>query len=455
MSTAPIPQRQPGSGEILKLLEDSLYTAIPLAEVVEIRNARVSAVASRIGNAVSQFMNVVEHTDIVDVPEAEREMEISFYREEPENYSTDNGWVPGSVTRFTSNHPFAKANPLLSEAADILVQEVIETTRGLGEHNDPRLTYLDVNRSKGGRKTTVVTEALMGADDGLGDWIKHLPDATRIRPVSIPYKDGTTIFVNENGDIEEKPNTPAMSALLGGSLDGRSVVEREAWERAVLRKIDLPNIDSNGTLKITSLGTGTGEPAIDTGLAILNESTTIRDKKLIVRGFDIDSKSLQVAEHIANSKVNPGISLEFDGKKANLLSRENLIDAVAGTQADVYEAIGLSEYIPSSKGTNDQEKKQRALMEHIGNMSAEEFFQTIYDNMPTGSVLLTGNMRKDSPQAEFVINGLGWKGIIQRSTEEYLGIFERAGIPNDAVNLYVPDPNNSGKVFNLVMIKKL
>ena len=161
-----------------------------------------------------------------------------------------------------------------------------------------------------------------------------------------------------------------------------------------------------------------------------------------------------MATHIASQKKSSG-TLEFNPSIANLLTEEGIENAVAGTNAHIYEAIGFAEYMPSDVPATEMEQQQRERTRRIGYLSAEEFYGTIYKNMPHGSVLLTGNMRDDSPQASFVIDGLGWPGIIQRSTEDYLAILERAGIPAEAVELYIPDPQNSAAVYNLVAIKKL
>jgi hypothetical protein len=241
---------------------------------------------------------------------------------------------------------------------------------------------------------------------------------------------------------------------MGASGDGRAVREREAWERAMMleaiHEMDLPD----GALTITSLGTGTGEPAMDTALDVMNQIHGEGSFTVTVNGVDLNAASLAVASHIAKEKQTSG-ALEFIPTPANLLTAEGIALAVSGTQPQVIEAIGFAEYVPSDFASTEMEQQQRELMRRGGCLSAEEFYGAIYENMPQGSILLTGNMRDDSPQASFVIDGLGWKGIIQRSTEDYLSILERAGIPSEAVKLYMPDSTESAGVYNLVAIKKL
>jgi hypothetical protein len=111
--------------------------------------------------------------------------------------------------------------------------------------------------------------------------------------------------------------------------------------------------------------------------------------------------------------------------------------------------------MPSDNAPDESERIQRAKMKRMGCMSAQDFYGKIYENMPKGSVLISGNMRNDSPQAPFVVDAIGWQGIIQRSTPDYLRILREAGIPGDAVELYTPDENDSAGVYNIVAITKL
>ena len=250
----------------------------------------------------------------------------------------------------------------------------------------------------------------------------------------------------------ELETSPALRALAGGSNDGRAVREREAWERMVVAAFASERSLPDNVLRITSLGTGTGEPAIDSGLAAMED----RGGKVEVYGVDVSPDSLRVAEHLAEGKTAsaaPG-SLEFTGINANLLAERDLARVVRETGASVYEAIGFAEYVPSEAPDNPAEARLRSVMEKRGLLSAEGFYRTIYSNMPEGSVLVSGNIRSDSPQGQFVTEGLGWPLILQRDTQRYLDILQGAGIPGEAVQLFTPGPESAG-VYNLVMITKL
>ena len=375
-----------------------------------------------------------------------------------------NGWQPAEVKAYGSDDPYQRENPELTAATTDWIENTVAVTQRLRAaskelgKDDATLAYLSGKRAAGGRRMTIATETIADADEGIKDWLTHLPDAERLRPVAHPWKDGTTVVYDKEADsFQEISSTPALQALTGGSGDGRAVREREAWERGILPEVIKSELLEDKTLKITSLGTGTGEPSMDTGLAVMNELYPDNTGKVQVTGFDVKPLSLKVATHMAEMKrqglANPE-SLTFVPRIANLLSEEGIKEAVGGTGANVYEAIGFAEYVPSDHATDPAEIQMRRTMERAGMLSAEDFYGTIYENMPEGAVLITGNMRNDSPQGDFVIDGLGWPGIIRRGTEEYLEILRKAGIPGESVQLFVPDPDKSAAVYNLVAITK-
>lgn len=445
-----------------------------LAEVIPIGSLHEMA-ALGIREAVDTFRLKTEGMKVTDVDPDERDAKIIITESFSDEPTTKSGWRPHLVASYASEDPFRTANPLLTKAGMDLVNrtnEVIRHVQSCDPTNaDPTLTYLNLNRSGHGKRSTVITEGLISADEGIAAWIKNLPDAEELSPVAHPWSDrgaikavmeqietrsGKLILKPKIGNdglpvVSYRPNSVRLSALVGGANDGLAVRERDAWERVVLPEfIDMQNID--GELRITSIGTGTGEPAMDTGLAMAERT---EEKTLTVIGYDVNPASLAVAQYVAAKKAEKHNGrLSFVGRIANILTKEGLVEAISSTQPHIVEAIGFTEYVPSDAATSDSERKQREMMIRSGLLSAEEFIGTIYEHMPVGSVFMTGNMRNDSSQAPFVLHGLGWKGIIQRSTEEYMSIFERAGVPASAVNLYMPQPDKSSGVYNLVAIKK-
>jgi hypothetical protein len=412
-------------------------------------------VAGTLARAARDFREAVRAHDVVNPPPPQRATTVRLHPLDPAPFALDDGWCPGEVHRYTSTDPFQDHNPELTAAAADLLDVIVDVCRTLRGTDDPALTYLDARRA--GREPTVVTRALMDVDPGIGDWVRSIPRAESLRPVSHPWTDEEgTLLVGERGEVVAKPSTRALAALSGGAAEGRAVREREAWERAVLAAAVDGEATAGRRLCITSLGTGTGEPAMDMALSVM-ASRSSGAFEVVVNGFDLDGDSLRIAVHLAGRKragLADGQRLVFHDRRINLLDAGVLAAALATTRPQVVEAIGFAECVPSDEPRTAVERGQRERALRRGLVSAEGFHRTIYRGLTAGSVLLTGNMRDDSPQALYVTDGLGWKGIIQRSTEEYLAILRRAGIPGPAVTLYVPDPAGSSGVYNLVAVRR-
>lgn len=403
--------------------------------------------------ATARFMTAVASHEVIEPPSRETTITVADADSRP--YAIGE-WRP-TVKSYSSSDPWQTANPELTLATTAMIDATMDVTRDLVTSRDPALAYLDGKRASGGRKMTVTTQELVGADPTMGQWITGLPKAEFLRPVAQPWQDTTTIVRNpKTGQLSEVASSPALIALVGGSGDGRAVREREAWERNVVTEKITSDQLNGKALRVTSLGTGTGEPAMDSGIAVV-QSIIGDEGRVVVNGFDLNENSLEIAKHLAAVKgaqlKNPDI-VTFNGGLANLLDKEGLALAVSSTDAHVYEAVGFAEYVPRDSATDPTEIEMREKMRRIGLLSAEMFYRTIYENMPKGAVLITGNMRSDSPQGDFVTDGLGWPGIIKRSTQEYLQILHDAGIPSDSVELYVPDSEGSAGAYNLVAISK-
>ena len=408
-------------------------------------------VVAEMQTVTGDFMATVNATPPIEpAPGEARDTEMIVYLSAQE--AASGAWHPNRVLEYASFDPYQKLNPVLTQATTDLIERTMGVTDALGTSQEPTLAYLDSRRARNGKNATIVTKMLAACDQTMGQWMNRLPNAECLRPVAHPWADlGMVVWDEATKTFQELKSSPALLALAGGSNDGRAVREREAWERMMIKAFVAEHPDEH-TLRLTSLGTGTGEPAIDSGLAAMKH----REGRLEVHGVDAIEESLRVAEHIAEQKqssVGPG-SLHFEGHFANLLSEEKLAEVVSKTEAHVYEAIGFAEYVPSEYASNEAERHMRAVMGSRNLLSAEGFYKTIYDNMPAGSILVTGNMRDDSPQGRFVTEGLGWPLIIERSTEEYLSILRNAGIPGEAVELFVPGSKSAG-VYNLVKITKL
>jgi hypothetical protein len=379
----------------------------------------------------------------------------------PPPLALSSGWRPDAVYHYGSIDPWQICNPERTRAMQYLVDTVVEHAHIGHRYKEWELAYGqdDSGRSRSGRKATALTKAIIAIDGCLGEWVKGVPRAESLRPIASPWSD--TQIITRDGDrgFSYVTMSPAMLALAGGLGDSRGVRERAAWESLMLMRMQdtlRQYVERDDALILTSLGTGTGEPIMDTGIDLMSAMCGDSASRIIVNGFDLDADSLAVATHLAETKSAglPG-DLVFNPGLVNILDRDGISTTVAGTNAHIYEAIGFAEYVPSDHATSECESKQRAIHRRLGRLSAEEFFQAIYEDMPLGSVFLTGNMRKDRPNDPFVIDGLGWPGIIERGTEEFLTILERARIPGAAVQLFLPKRETSSGVYNLVAITKL
>jgi len=411
----------------------------------------VSPVATAMRAATDDFIAAVAATDPVAPPPGRaRETTLRIRRLDDDDTLRRHGWRPAATWQYSSLDPYCELNPRLVSAATRLIESIIAITGELDSSNDPDLAYVDGRRARGGQ--TIVTRTLAACDPGIGDWMRLLPAAECLQPVAHPWSDhGMLTWRDDTQSVQELAATPALRALLGGCNDGLGVREREAWERTIVATLAAERGLLDRTLRIVSLGTGTGEPAIDAGLAAMRVGAGTVE----VIGVDVNAASLRVAECIADRKralAGPG-TLRFTGRQDNLLDEACLARVVREGGAHVYEAVGFAEYVPSDHATDPTERRMRERMARRGLLSAEDFYRTIYDNMPRGSTLLTGNMRHDSPQRGFVTSGLGWPSLVLRSTEQFLGVLVAAGIPGDAVQLSVPGPGSSG-VYNLVRVTR-
>jgi hypothetical protein len=455
-----IDTRQSAALEVVPSITD--IPARRLAEVsvdfdsVETVEGLKTSVAEQMNSITSRFLaGVAKYPRREPENIADRQTTLSFAEANAEDYRLGD-WRPSRVQVYSSRDPWQESNPELTHVANSLIESTMQVAEQIKTSGtrDSSLTYLDAGRARGGRRSTVITSCLTSMSEEVADWMNGLPAAERLRPVANPWSDTNTVLRNKDGTFIEIPLGHALTAITGGSNDGRAVREREAWQQAVVRSfVDTDQLDDN-KLRITSLGTGTGEPAMQTGLALVANAE--KEGTVEVNGFDINENSLAIAGYIAEQKqqnLPDGSKLIFNGATTNILGGEGIAEAIRTTKPDIIESIGFSEYVPSANAPTPEEQKQRVSMERMGFLSAEEWYAQIYDSMPEGSVWLTGNMRTDSPQLSFVMNGIGWQGIIARSTEDYLNIIKDAGIPGEAVELYVPGEGSTG-VYNLVAIRK-
>jgi hypothetical protein len=364
-------------------------------------------------------------------------------------------WQP-AVKQYSYIDPFSEANPTHAFATTALIQGTQRVVSEVGASQDPQLAYLNLERAGGGRHDTVITKGLKSIDQASGLWIGGLPGAPFLRVVAKPYPDGAVINSDKHGNITVLPTSDALLSVVGGAKDGVAVRERAALQKSIIAHY-MAGRDGD-TLSIVSFGSGTSEPVVDIAIELMQSRK--QDFTVNVAGVDVSIPSLNVAHAIANAKnahLRPGQEVRFNGySDRDGLTKNGIERALRRGEVDVVEAIGLLEYFPSENATNPHERTLYKMMMAggEGRISAETFFKAVWDNMPEGSIFITGNMRDDSEQASFVTHGLGWPGIIQRSTADYMHLIKDSGIPADAVTVFLPKKGHSSGVNNIIAIQK-
>ncbi len=400
----------------------------------------------------------------VTVP-AEPEVVVDFEPLRPAEVLPGHSEPAGTVLRYSTLDPWQEENPALVDAVGrltdgtIAVTEMVEAEikekRDAGVDIHPKgLTYVNSRRNGKGKNLTVVTRELCTFDDGLEDWITHLPEAERLHPVAHP--DEGTFVLNEAGDgIDNIPSTLALQALAIGSKNGRAVRERTAVMHTMLpHLVDLGRLAGQEVIRLADMGSGTGDPGQRSAVSLLQHLGP--EAYALVNGYDLNPKSLKVAEfmcrRLAATLPDPS-KLRFVGHETNFLTKEGL-DAVAEENPDIWQSFGFTEYVPADETDDPVEQAQRKSMARMGLMSAEEFHAGVYERMKPGAVWLTGNIQPN-PEGKFVTHGLGWGNIIERSLRKYIGVFDRGGIPPKARTLFQPHARRSGAVYNLMAVTKL
>src|SRR5215472_7407096 len=255
---------------------------------------RVSQVAAAIRDATRRFIAAVTSIDPVEPPPGPaRETTLRVHPLHDAEVGRRQCW-PAAIWRYESSDPYHELNPRLVSATTDLIQRTMAITRDLVSSEDASLAYLDIRRAR--KRPTVVTRMLAECDPGIGGWMSRLPFAPCLQPAAHPWRDrGMVIWDSDAQGVREMATTPALRALMGGCNDGRAVRERAAWERMIVAALVDERAWHGATLRMVSLGTGTGEPVVDAGLAATRDGAG----RVEVLGVDIDRDSLRIAEHLA------------------------------------------------------------------------------------------------------------------------------------------------------------
>lgn len=168
-----------------------------------------------------------------------------------------------------------------------------------------------------------------------------------------------------------------------------------------------------------SVAAGTGQPTYDAAMHLARRPQ--------ITLADINHETLEFAQKLARAR---GIHRSVKTVRADVTERGAFAELLRETRADVVDMMGLVEYLDDAIVT--------------------KLVQTFHTNAPRGSLLIFTNMRPTHPQLQTHKRGLGWPGVIVRTTEKVMRCIENAGISRDNVEIMLPDDN----VYALYCIKQ-
>jgi SAM-dependent methyltransferase len=160
-----------------------------------------------------------------------------------------------------------------------------------------------------------------------------------------------------------------------------------------------------------SIASGTGQPTFD--------AARLFDSSKTFYLADINTQALDFARELARvygiedqqlMTINADVT---DAKKSELLFNE--------AQPHITDAMGLFEYLDEP--------------------TAIKLLKNIRTHMPTDGVFVFTNMHADHPQLQVHKRGLGWPGVIPRTTGEVLSMVKKAGFLPEHTTVLLPDDN--------------
>jgi hypothetical protein len=349
---------------------------------------------------LDKWKYTVEQTGLFEPPARQRKVDLSI---------TDRNQVDGIWwMNYESNDPFHQHNSTIVDATTRLL-DVLHASCQSAESLQPFL-YSDPRRSCRGKRASPVTQAFASLDDFLRDWIWDLPNPQCLLVPASPWSD-TASF-----------STVLGRALLGGSSHGRALREREQWQRLTARSA-LERGDQATTL---SLGVGSLRPILD---VLPNGSRSV------VLGPSDDREAVTV----------------LPGSPFHLPTIEN---AMCTYKPNLVDVVGLLEYMPSRYARCPSERRLLSAFQKLGRGTVEAVLTSLWKRLPPSAVILTSNMRSDTPHATFITEALGWEGLIQRTPCELARIMFASGIPSKSFELTTKPACEAGAEFTFVTITK-
>lgn len=251
----------------------------------------------------------------------------------------------------------------------------------------------------------------------MAKWRRAIPGAEALLPL---YEIGTHL-------PDGTPVDAQAADLFQFSADARGIRSRAAAMTWIVENYVAAQ-PGDAPINWLSLACGAAVPAFRTVRDLQADGREVR-----VTLIDQDAQALDLALRQAERYEIPRHSLVLH--RQNVLHRSRLLNTLHPTRFQIAEGLGIFEYF-----VNDARRRT----------GAQAFLQLAYEVLEPGGLLVISNMLSTHPQLPFTLVAIQWPYIWPRSVEEISQIVREAGIPDDEVQIYLP---NDG-VYAVVAITK-
>lgn len=187
--------------------------------------------------------------------------------------------------------------------------------------------------------------------------------------------------------------------------------------------LDYITAEHRDTIQWVSIAAGAGQH-VHAALQLLPQSVRSTVEWTLV---DIDPDIRNFAEALYEKNELEIAKTEFvTGDIHDMALQQSL----ATLKPNIIDVIGLCDYLEDDV--------------FIG------LFRTLYEQLASGSMLVCSNMNSARPHLAVHQRGVGWPGVIPRSTGEVVGLLRASGIPASAIMTYCPQD----KVYIVYRIEK-
>lgn len=248
-------------------------------------------------------------------------------------------------------------------------------------------------------------------------WRRAIPGAEALLPL---YEVGSHL-------PDGTPIDDHAADLFQFAADARGIRSRAAAMTWVVEN-HVAKYPQDNRVQWLSLACGAAVPAFRTVRDLQAEGRDVQ-----VTLIDQDAQALDLALHQAERHEIPRHSLVLH--RQNVLHRSRLHQTLDPKRFHVAEGLGIFEYF-----VNDVRKRT----------GAQSFLQVAYELVEPGGLLVVSNMLSTHPQLAFTLIAIQWPYIWPRSVPEIVQIVREAGIPDDEVQIFLPDDG----VYAVVAINK-